>query len=52
MYQKTQLDALATGSRIEGMRMASKEGMKIIIYALAVALVTITLGIIAWLLTQ
>jgi hypothetical protein len=52
MYQKTQLDALATGSRIEGMKMAGKELTKLIMYAIIVIAPIAVVGLIVYLLTQ
>ncbi len=52
MYQKTQLDALATGSRIEGMKMAGKETTKLLMYAIIAAVPIAVTAIAAWLLTQ
>lgn len=52
MYQKTQLDALATGSRLEGAASVRAETTKLIIYALVAALVIGSLGIVAYMLTS
>jgi hypothetical protein len=52
MYQKTQLDALATGSRIEGQKMAGKETTKLIMYAIIVIAPIAVVGLIVYLLTQ
>jgi hypothetical protein len=52
MYQKTQLDALATGSRIEGQRMAGKETTKLIMLAIIVIAPIAVVGLIVYLLTQ
>jgi hypothetical protein len=51
MYQKTQLDALATGSRIEGQKMAGKEVTKLLMYALIIIGPIAVTGIIVYLLT-
>jgi hypothetical protein len=52
MYQKTQLDALATGNRLEGQKMAGKEVTKLIMYALIVIAPIAVTGLIVYLLTQ
>jgi hypothetical protein len=52
MYQKTQLDALATGSRIEGLKMAGKETTKLLMYAIIAVVPIACFAIAAWLLTQ
>jgi hypothetical protein len=52
MYQKTQLDALATGNRLEGMKMAGKDMTKWIFAAIAGAIVIGALGLVVYLLTQ
>lgn len=52
MYQKTQLDALATGSRIEGQKMAGKETTKLLMYAIIVIAPIAVVGLIVYLLTQ
>lgn len=52
MYSKTQLDALATGNRLEGMKMMGRDTMKIIIIAIAGAVVIASFGIVAYILTN
>lgn len=52
MYQKTQLDALATGSRLEGLKMSGKDFTKWIFAAIAGAIVLGALGLIIYLLTS
>lgn len=52
MYQKTQLDALATGNRLEGQKMAGKDATKWIFAAIAAVMVLGALGLIVYLLTQ
>lgn len=52
MHPKTQLDALATGNRIEGMKMMSKDPMKMILYIAIICMPIAVVGIVAWLLTQ
>lgn len=52
MYQKTQLDALATGNRLEGMKMSGKDMTKWIFAAIAGAIVIGALGLVVYLLTQ
>lgn len=52
MYQKTQLDALATGSRIEGLKMSGKEVTKLLMYAIIAAVPIACFAIAAWLLTN
>lgn len=52
MYSKTQLDALATGNRIEGMKMFGRDTMKLIFVIVCIIGLVATVGIIAWLLTQ
>lgn len=52
MYQKTQLDALATGSRIEGMRISGKETTKLLMYVIIAAVPIAVVGLIVYLLTQ
>jgi hypothetical protein len=49
---KTQVDALATYARKEGMKMREQESFKILVLALAVALVIGTLGLVFWFLTS
>ena len=48
MYQKTQLDALATGNRLEGMKMMGHDYIKIVIIAIAVIGVIVTAGLVFW----
>jgi hypothetical protein len=50
--QKTQLDALATGSRLEGIKMAKGETMKFLVMCVGAAIVIGSLGIIAYILTN
>ena len=52
MYQKTQLDALATGSRIEGLKMSRAETTKLLMYAIIAAVPIACFAIAAWLLTS
>lgn len=52
MYQKTQLDALATGSRLEGIHMANKEVTKLLLYVIIAAVPIAVVGLIVYLLTQ
>ena len=52
MYQKTQLDALATGSRLEGMKQSGRDTTKWIFAAIAAAIVIGSLGLVVYLLTQ
>jgi hypothetical protein len=52
MYQKTQLDALATGNRIEGLKMSGKETTKLLMYAIIAAVPIACFAIAAWLLSQ
>ena len=52
MYQKTQLDALATGNRLEGLKMAGKDMTKWIFAAIAGAIIIGALGLVVYLLTQ
>jgi hypothetical protein len=52
MYQKTQLDALATGSRIEGLKMSGKETTKLLMYAIIAAVPIAVVGLVVYLLTQ
>ena len=49
---QTQLDALATYSRLKGIKIAGKEQMKIIVLAIAAAMVIGSLGLVVYLLTQ
>lgn len=49
---QTQLDALYTYSKLKGIKQAGKEQMRIIILAIAAALVIGSLGLIVYLLTQ
>lgn len=52
MYQKTQLDALATGNRLEGLKMGSKDVQKLLLYAIVAAVPIAAIGFIVYLLTQ
>ena len=52
MHPKTQLDALATGNRIEGMKMMSRDPFKWLLYVIIAVVPIAVTGIIAWLLTQ
>lgn len=52
MYSKTQLDALATGNRIEGAKMFGRDTVKLLVVAIAAACVIGSLGIVAYMLTQ
>ena len=52
MHPKTQLDALATGNRIEGMKMMSRDPFKWLLYVIIAIVPIAVTGIIAWLLTQ
>lgn len=52
MYQKTQLDALATGSRLEGLKMGNKDVQKLLLYAIVAAVPIAAIGFIVYLLTQ
>jgi len=52
MYQKTQLDALATGSRMEGLKQSGKDMTKWIFAAIAGAIIIAAIGLIVYLLTQ
>ena len=52
MHPKTQLDALATGNRLEGIKMASHDPIKWLIIAIIAAIPIAVTGIVAWLLTQ
>ena len=52
MYSKTQLDALATGNRLEGMKMMGRETVKIVVIALAIIGAVASLGIVAYILTN
>lgn len=52
MYQKTQLDALATGNRIEGIRMSGKETTKLLMYAIIAAVPIAVMGLVVYLITQ
>ncbi len=49
MVQKTQLDALATGSRLEGLKMAGKQGMNILVIAIAGAIILGSMGLVVFL---
>jgi hypothetical protein len=49
---QTQLDALHTYSKLKGIKMAGKEQTKIIILAIAAAMVIGSLGLVVYLLTQ
>ena len=50
--QKTQLDALATGSRIEGMKMMGGDVMKWIVYVIIACIPIAIVGLVFWFLTQ
>jgi len=50
--QKTQLDALATGSRIEGMKMMGGDVMKWIVYVIIACIPIAIIGLVFWFLTQ
>jgi hypothetical protein len=52
MYSKTQLDALATGNRIEGLKMAGKDAVKLIVMCLVVIAPIVVTGLIIYLLTS
>lgn len=52
MYQKTQLDALATGSRLEGLKMSGKEMKQWIFAGIIVIGIIACFAIAAWLLTN
>lgn len=53
MYQKTQLDALATGSRLEGMKMMGmSDAIKILLYVIIAAVPIAVTGLIVYLLIQ
>lgn len=50
--QKTQLDALATGSRLEGMKMMGGDVMKWIVYVIIACIPIAIIGLVFWFLTQ
>lgn len=52
MYSKTQLDALATGNRLEGMKMFGRDTVKIFVLVIAGVIVIASLGIVAYMLTS
>jgi len=52
MYQKTQLDALATGNRLEGMKMMGMESLKYIFYIVCACIPIAITGLVFWFLTQ
>lgn len=52
MYSKTQLDALATGNRLEGMKMFGADTIKVIVMAIVVIGVVASVGLVVYLLTS
>jgi len=52
MHPKTQLDALATGNRLEGIKMATHDPIKWLIIAIIAAIPIAVTGLIVYLLTQ